>query len=196
MKTVKLYTPAELKKKNPEGFESALQHFRDGNNDIPWTDEIMDSLKALFKATNGVYLRDWSIDAYGYSYVRVEFNQDEAGDLTGNRALAWLENNLLGDLRVNRSFLSRVKQYSGKWYDFTKYGEIPSCPLTGVCFDEDYIESLLKSIKAGDTLKEAFENLADVASKLFQAEIEGQDSEENFLEQNLYFTKDGTPVYA
>lgn len=192
MKTVKIYTPSELKKKYPEGFETALEHFRNDNNNIPWTDEIMDSLKALFKATNGVYLRDWSIDAYGYSYVRVEFNQDEAGDLTGNRALAWLENNLLGDLRI--PFQGKKRWNLSQYGQYYRAGMIEPCPLTGICFDEDYIESLFKSIKAGDTIKEAFENLANVASNLFQAEIEYQNSEENFLEQELYFTKEGEQV--
>jgi hypothetical protein len=192
MKKITVYTPEELKEANPRGFEIALEGFRAGNEEIPWTDEIMDSLKALFKAS-GIALRDWSIGAYSYSYVKFDM-EEGVQELSGSRALAWLENNLFSDLRERRRFINRVKKYE-KWHDFTKFGEIPSCPLTSICFDEDFIESLVKDIKAGDSLKEAYENLASVASKLFEAEYDYQNSEENFLEQNhLQFTEDGRSV--
>lgn len=208
MKQIRVYTAQELKRKNPSGFERALERFRSYNDDILWSGEIMDSLKAVFKHTSGISnLHDWSIDAYGYSYVKFEFNQDEAGELSGNRALAWLENNLLGDLRIpNRPMFFRLG--AGEPYqptdrgELAKYGQhyragmIKPCPFTGVCFDEDFIESLLNSIKAGDTLQEAFSGLADVAAKLFRSEIEYQNSEEYFLENSddLEFTIDGVRV--
>lgn len=205
-KQIRVYTAAELKRKNPQAFEKALEHFRSHNDEIPWQGEIIDSLKALFKHTNGISnLRDWSIDAYGYSYVKFEFDQDEAGGLTGNRALAWLENNLLGDLRIKFMPYGRIDKehhWKSSRAELSKYGQyyrpgmIRPCPFTGVCFDEDYIESLQKSIKAGDTLKDAFAELADVAAKLFQAEIEYQNSEEYFLESesDAQYTIDGVRI--
>lgn len=205
-KTIRIYTAAELKRKNPRAFEKAWERFRSTNDEIPWSGEIMDSLKAVFKHTHGISnLKDWSIDAYGYSYVKFEFDQDEAGELTGNRALAWLENNLLADLRIpNRPMFFRLgvgEPYQptdrgelAKYGQYYRPGMIKPCPFTGVCFDEDYIESLLKSIKAGDTLQEAFAELANVAAKAMQSEIEAQNSEEYFLDQNGQYTIDGVRV--
>lgn len=191
MKTIKVYTPKELKRKNPEGFERAHEWYRTHETEIHWSEEIIDSLKAIFKAS-GISLRDWSIDAYGYSYVKFDM-ESETRDLTGQRALAWIENNLIGDLRERRTFISRVKKYE-QWHDFTRYGNVPSCPFTGVCFDEDYIEALFKSINDGDSLGEAYDNLANVAARLFDAEIEHQNSEEYFLECGLEFTVDGRSI--
>lgn len=195
MKTVTLYTPAELKELDSDAFDKALEWFQDEYNDeVPWTGEIMDSLKAVIKAS-GLRLLDWSIGAYSYSDISVEMDSD-VEELSGNRALAWLENNLLSNLREHRTFVNRVKKYE-HWHDFTRYGAIPSCPLTGVCFDEDFIDALLKSVKDGDTLKDAYNSLADVARKLFESEIEAANSEENFLEQDhLTFTEDGEYVYS
>lgn len=191
MRNIKVYKPSELKKKHPEGFERAHEWYINHNTEIPWSDEIIDSLKAVFEAS-GIRLRDWSIDVYGYSYVK--FDMGDAANLEGQRAMAWLENNLLEPLRERRSFIQRVKKYD-RWNDFTKYGEIPSCPFTGVCFDEDYIESLFKSVKGGDSLEEAYSHLANVAARLFEAEIENQNSEEWFLGQDyLEFTKEGRVI--
>lgn len=193
MRTIKLYSPEELKKRNEEGFERAYQWYKDNCCDeIPWQHEIMDSFKAVFKAS-GLKIRDWSISAYDYSSVSFDMDSD-VRDLSGNRAMAWLENNLLGDLRERRTFINRVKKYD-KWFDFTKHNQIPDCPLTGVCFDHDFIDSLVKSIRDGDTLGEAYSGLAAVAGRMFESEIEGMQSEEEFLNcDHLEFTKEGKRV--
>src|SRR5687767_12059963 len=108
MKTIKVYTPAELKKKNPSAFEKAHSRWNDDNTEIPWSGEIIDSLKAVFEHS-GIALRDYSIDAYGYSYVKFDMESD-VQELKGQRALAWIENNLLADLREKRTFVNRVKK--------------------------------------------------------------------------------------
>jgi hypothetical protein len=56
---------------------------------------------------------------------------------------------------------------------------MPSCPLTGVCFDETYLEEIKKSIASGDTLKEAFDSLATVASRLMEEEAKHMSSTAN-----------------
>ena len=194
-KTVRVYTPAELKAKYPKGFERAHDWFKEGNDGVPWQEEIMDSLKATFKHS-GLALRDWYIEGLYPSQSWVKFNMEsDVENLRGQRALAWLENNLLEGLRERRSFIHRAKKYSDKWHVFNKYGEIPSCPFTGVCFDEDFIESLVKDVQNGETLYRAYFNLARVAGKLFEAEIENQNSEEYFLDySDLLFTKEGRIV--
>lgn len=189
MKTIKVYTPAELKRKNPEGFERAWESFKqDELCDLPWGGEIIDSLKATFKAA-GLGKIHYEIGAYSYSYVQFEMD-DDVRNLEGQRALAWLENNLLGSLRI--PFTGSQRWELSKYGKYYRSGMIKPCPFTGVCFDEDMIESLLKDIKAGDSLGDAFSNLASVAAKLMEAELESLQSEEYFLEQDHFqYTKDG-----
>lgn len=191
MKTIKLYTAEELKKKHPKGFDYALNHFQNSQDEIFWTDEIMDSLKAIFKAS-GIRLLDWSIGAYSYSSIRFDMEKDTR-ELSGVRAQAWLENNLLSDLRIPYTGKKRweLSQY-GQYY---RAGMIKPCPFTGVCFDEDFLESLQNDIKTGSTLGEAYDNLCDVARKLLENELDYQTSEEYFLEQDYHFTKDGQLIY-
>lgn len=206
-KTITVYTPAELKELDYRAFERAWDKFRYSDTEIPWSEEIIDSLKAIFKHTSGIVLRDWEIDGNypSSSRVKFEFDNDDVGDLRGQRALAWLENNLLSDLRYKPGILHikervwmseyviNLNRKNGAFIHLA--GELKSCPFTGYCADDDFIESLIKSVKAGDTLGEAFHNLAYEAGKMFESEIEYVNSEEYFLEQgHLELTEDGDIV--
>ncbi len=194
-KSIKIYNVTELKKKFPEAFEHAHEKFKEwiSSDQLPWQGEIMDSMKAVFEESN-IRLLDWEISTCSYSFVKFEMDSD-VGNLEGNRALAWLENNLFYKFRENRPFLKRVKYYDHKPYNFTHYGKRKDCPLTGVCFDEDYLDSLVSDIKGHCTLSDAYHNLADVAAKLFWDEYIYTQTEEYFIEQadcNDYeFTKEG-----
>lgn len=197
MKTIKIYSAKELKKKNPRGYDKAFEDFknRQYNYGLDHADEIVDSLKKLFEAA-GVRLKDYEIDNNypSYSYARFEFDNDGAEKLSGQRALAWLENNLYAGLRERRTFIQRVKKYT-QWFDFTKHNQIPDCPLTGVCYDDDFLDSLRNSIKEGYDLKAAFNRLAIKAGEIEEAEWEYQLSEENFLEMDdEEYTIDGRRV--
>lgn len=200
MKTIKVYTARELKEKNPRGFNKAFEDFKNQQYDrgLDHADEIITSLKAVFEAA-GVRLNDYEIDSNypSYSYARFQFDQEEAEDLSGQRALAWLENNLFARLRERRPFINRVKKYD-HWYDFTKHNQIPDCPFTGVCYDDDFLDSLRDSIKEGYDLKAAFNRLAIKAGEIEEAEWEYQLSEEYFLEEadanELQYTISGQEV--
>lgn len=175
-----VYTAAELKAAHPGGFNRALKkHGEFICEDLPWSRETRDSFKAVFDRA-GVKLRDWSVGAYDRADCRVEFGQDEAGDLSGARAWAWLENNLFGKLRVRWVGPDRkgLRQYGAAYYA----GKIKPCPLTGYCADEDFLEALRAAVRSGDTLKAAFEGLADTWREILEREIEWQSSEEQFLE--------------
>lgn len=222
--TVTTYTATELKEQFPDAFERALERHRNspdlGDN---WSSEIFDSLKAVCNAAN-VTLRDWSLGAYNRgNHIKVSFPGENEGydteHLCGKRAIAWLENNLFGALRVRPNMrvddwskfardpktgildtrkLDKTARYyrpaNGKLHRREgRMGEIPPCPLTGVCFDEDYLEHLRKAVCSGDTLKDAFQGLADVYARLMEAEIEYQMTEEYFIESagDDQFTEDG-----
>lgn len=195
--TVITYTATELKEQFPDAFERALErHRNDPELGSGWQGEIFDSLKAVCKAAD-VSLRDWSLGAYNRgNHIDVSFpgqEQDEVGELSGKRAFAWIENNLFGPLRIPWTGKRRaeLRKYGSDYYA----GKVKPCPLTGVCFDEDYLDALRKSIRQGDTLKEAFEGLADVYANLLKAEIESASTEEYFIEHaeanEMQFTEDG-----
>jgi len=195
MKTIELYTAAELKAKHPVAFDRAFGQYKDSLDEIPWSDEIMDSLKAVYEAA-GVRLRGYEINGLsGPSWVRFDMEQD-VRDLQGVRGQAWLENNLFASLRIpfNGSQRWKLARY-GQHY---RPGMIKPGPFTGVCFDDDFLDSLNKSIRNGDTIGEAFENLANVAGNLRRIEWERQQEESYFLDHadanEYYYTKDGQRV--
>lgn len=221
--TVITYTIAELKTQFPDAFEHAHRQFlreREGD-ELPWQEEIFDSLKATVEAA-GLTLKDWNLGICNRSNgIDVRFHEEGAEDLSGKRAFAWLENNLFGPLRVRGNTriddwrkhvnpatgflkqgapLDKTARYyrtlDGKLHRSDgAVGSIPSCPLTGVCFDEDYLDALRKAIRNGDTLKEAFEGLADTYVELLQAEYDATQTEEYFVDTaeaaEMQFTEDG-----
>ena len=191
MKTIEVYTPAELKERYPEGFEKAHSDYNYNNIEIPWSDDTIESMKQVFKAAN-IALRDWSIDGNNPCCSYVKFDIETAtGELTGQRAIAWLENNLFWSLRTPWG-LKHIK-------DRVRYkhpaGSISECPLTGYCADDDYLDALTKEILEGATIEESFQRLANVAGKILEGEIEYMESEEYFLENDcMEYTKDGKRI--
>lgn len=197
MKTIKIYTFSELPEETQEKLIEQRKRSRECDSDIPWRDEIFDSLKALIKHTSGAKLRDYSLGMDSYSFLKVDF-PDNVEHLTGARALGWLENNLLSNLRITRSeYLKKRKDFFGYGPDY-RIGKIKPCPFTGYCADEDYLESLQKSLKTGRTLKEAYQDLADVYAELVRSEYEHYTSEEEIRESLLWdechYTKEGIEV--
>jgi len=177
MKTITIYSIQELEEQFPDAFTKAHKKWQEDMDcePLPWTDEIMDSLKAVVKAA-GLTLKNWSIGPYdGRSFIQVEFNNPEAEQIAGKRAMAWLENNLLGKLRKPHSKDTlRKRRYSHR------AGYIPPCPLTGFYADMAMLDHLRKATREGDKLKTAFEKLAEVACELLEQEAEHVASAEYF----------------
>jgi hypothetical protein len=63
MKTIIGYSPQELKELNERGFERALENWRSSQEEIFWTDEIIESMKATFEHS-GIALRHWSVQSF------------------------------------------------------------------------------------------------------------------------------------
>jgi hypothetical protein len=117
---------------------------------------------------------------------------DDIKNFSGSRAMAWIENNLFAGLREKRKFSARVKKFGREAYDSALYVKIPSCSLTGVCFDDDFLGALRDSIKDGNTLFNSYTWLADIAQKLYENELIHAQSEDEFLDSDwLEYTKDG-----
>jgi hypothetical protein len=179
MKTISVYQFNELSAKAQE---TAIENYRNKHYDqeVFWASEMVDSLKGLFKVCDGIKLKDYSLGDQRSS-IDVEFSQDEAGNLSGKRAFAWIENNLLSNIRIPFYGDKRkeLRKYGRSYYA----GNIKPCPFTGYCFDENLLESLLNDIKDGTDLKTAFEGLAQVYEKQFNAEQDYQNSDEYIKEQ-------------
>ena len=206
MKTIEttVYSANELKAQFPDAFERALKHYQDGcdrSGEIPWQAEIFDSLKGLFEAA-GVKLKNYNLGASWNRGNNIDaiFSQDEAGELTGARAFAWIENNILAPLRIPWTGARRWKMARhnlayvscGNCRPYSA-GLVPPCPFTGYCADESFIDGLLKAVRSGDTLKEAFEGLTSTYATLIEEEMEQERSEETFLDRasDWQFTEDG-----
>lgn len=188
---IKLYKFDEL---NEKAKEAARDWYRRGNADDNYLlDEMLSSLKALFEAA-GITLTDWNLGAYSQDNY-VQFDMGDASELTGPRALAWLENNLFSALRMTpEQYNQKRKEYLG-YGDAYRPGTIKPCPLTGLCYDEDFLDALRKSVKDGETLKEAFKGLAGTLQRLLEAELEYQNEDaqvdESMTINEYEFTEDG-----
>lgn len=203
----KIITIYKFNELSEEAKQKAITHYRDHNDEIFWQDEILESLKTLFKFCDGVKLEDWSL-GLNNSYISVSFSNDETEELTGKRAFAWVENNLFYKLRYKAGIkyqkervwiLDVVKHCTNpKGVFIYQIGYLKSCPFTGVCFDEDFIESLRNDIKNGCDLKTAFEGLATTYQKILNAEYDYQNSDEYIsenLEANEYeYNEDGNKI--
>lgn len=177
----KIYKASELK---GAAFQRALADYQAEQMERgpAWSKEIFFSLKRLFDHCTGVTLADYDLGVYTPSGgLTIQFANGPAAQLTGRRAMAWLENNLIGRLRM---------PWTGqKRWELAKYGEayrpglVPPCPFTGDCVDEDYLDALRKAVNGGATLQRAFEGLADVYRRIHETEDEYEQSEDYFRDQ-------------
>lgn len=157
--TMKVYTLEELSDKAKE---KARDWYRDIiSEDTFDQDEIVGSLMALYKAC-GIRPRDWSIGAYNQSNG-VTLDMGDAGELSGKRAFAWIENNLFGQFRIKTN-----KKDFLKYGDGYRVGQIKSGPLTGMCYDEDFFDRLRGHVKSGMNLHDSFTALADDAARMIE----------------------------
>ena len=172
-KTLKVYTLKELKEQFPEGFKSAhadyIAEFQE-LGEIPWNDELMDSLKAAVRAL-GYTLKDWSIGPYDRCSLKID--ERDCDNFTGIRSLGYIYKAIGGKQNLN------------------------GCNLTGFCADDDFINELISDAKSGMRLRDSVMSLADKAGKLMEAECEYAESEDGFLNSWMmddYFTASGHRV--
>lgn len=175
--TVTTYTYSELTSEAKYYAFSEWQQGVDNDPYVPFDDDIRGSIRGGIESA-GLSLSDWSIGTHGYSWVKVT-GLDDAGELRGKRALAWLENNLLAQYRIPWSGEQRtsVARY-GRFY---RPGMVTPDPFTGYYLDDVVIEHLINRIsKCDDTLEEAFESLASVWQRALEDEVESARSREYF----------------
>lgn len=193
MKQITVYSIKELE---DEVRERAISDYKSVIDETFWdgASEIFDSYKACLDSL-GVDLVNYSLGVYDRgTFAKLDIN-DNIKELAGARAFAWLENNFLKDLRITRAeYLKNRKNYFKYGSDY-RIGHVKPCALTGVCYDEAFIESLIKEIKEGSTLEDAFNNLLYVCIKLLENESDYRSSEEYIIEEleanDYQFTEKG-----
>lgn len=157
-----------------------------------WSDEWA-SLTALDKHVG--YRREqwsrWATDSWG-----------DTGALEGKRAFAWLENAVLGPLRLPWGYMSAPGPLGVERRKHAKYrerpGTVPACPFTGYYTDEVLLDDLRDTIRRGGTVDNAMSYLHGVIERLCEQELDHRTSEEAFIEkaeeEGWEFLIDGTRV--
>jgi hypothetical protein len=179
-----------------------------------------DILSTLEKGVElfGFKLRDYLIDyaSHSNSYIREEFirydHKYEIFELTGKRLYSYLVGMTIGFLKTKvYSLHANGKKQSSTWaykYDgcvkkrfsrIFKVDESENCPLTGVCYDYNFLDplvSFLKNPNNNTTFKELFDDCVDSLFVAMEKDYESELTMEYFedhAEANEYeFYEDGT----
>lgn len=183
-----VYSVQELREQFPEGFKRAHERLVQSDDGQHTCDEVFASLKATVAAF-GASLKDWCIGAYSRSYVKVD-GDDDVLALSHNRAWAKYEK-AVAPHRIPWSGPRRREV--AKYGTFYRPDMVEPCPFTGVCYDDDMLESIRKDLRGGCTLRDALRNLADTAQGILEREAEARATEEYFVE---YATDNGTEFRA
>jgi hypothetical protein len=179
-----LYTIEEIRDRFPDAYDKIREDWCDAvdqSGDTPWSEEIMGSLEATIAAC-GAELTDWSIGPYSPSDLTVSVDDffEDGEDTEEKKDSAWFFDTIL------RPF--GYKAHKEKGVDFPGL-----CPLTGICFDDDFLESVYQDLQRDCTLSESLENLADRSREKMEEEIEGEKDEEWMLGalSDMWYTEDG-----
>ena len=163
----KVYTYEEL---NEKAKEKAREWYA-SVSDYPWGDEAIDTIKSFVKAFGGK-LKNWSLDWSGGSYSSVDFQLDKnVENLFGVRALKWILNNGI--------------DVSGNY------------PFTGMCFDENALDSVRAFLKnpTGKTIREIVEegiqNVIKCAQEDYEYQTYGEGAIETIIANEYTFTENG-----
>jgi len=189
--------------------EKAREWYRESTyeNGFAWAEEAYDSIRKFCEIFGIAYHSSFFSN---YSEANVSFSNidDTILELSGKRLLAYLWNNH-SDLLIQRKTVhfcrmpdgskrfNCVGMNSGKYVSKCQW-EQSSCPITGVCFDENLLAPMKKAVKEGysGTLEDLLSDCIDSWVKLAEEDCEWQLSDEYVDEQieaNSYeFTEDGT----
>lgn len=167
--TTQLYSYKEL---SPEAQATVIANkIKQAENDKylleHTSQEMLDSLKAILEACN-LRLVDYSFGSYCQNW-KVKVDNYHVEYLEGNRALAWFLRVLIDN------GYARPKHF--------KDMEFPGfCGFTGVCFDDDIVECVWKELLDGETVVNAFGQVAKMFCDTLENELTYLTSEEAILD--------------
>lgn len=220
MRTVKIKV-FKISELSPAAQENAHNIWLGHGDTFFWNDEYQETLKA-FEAFMPLSVRDWSVDSNTYDYT-VKFSEhNNILELSGVRLAAYIWNHYRSDIFKGKyySVSSVGKNYSQDKTKILKHPRVKSkvlsngkifnayysaitlessCPLTGVCMDDDIIKPLLTAMESPDSSKDFEQVMRDCLDNFFhtwEKDIESSETLEYFLEHadaNEYeYHEDGT----
>lgn len=201
MKTItkNIYTFDEL---SNEAKEKAIENYRALGIPFAWQNETIDTIKAIAEVLDCNYNWD-SYDGIDYTvYFEPNYYIDDAIELEGRRAWAYIENNFISRAeRPKTYYLNNVIYCDGRknWKRKSKINyTINDCPFTGYCMDCCFSEAWVswkKNFNKYSTVGDFIELVADKIGTDWTADNEYQNSDERIMEifecNNYEFTEDG-----
>lgn len=148
-----------------EAQDSVIESVRNSVDISYIGNEILASLKAVCSACS-LHLDNWSFGPWDRNYnISVSGG---ASELVGRKALAWFLRILL-----NHGY-SRPESFKDMQFPGV-------CGFTGVCYDEDVVETVWTALFKGETVAKALDSVAYRFCKLWESEEEDARSNENIL---------------
>ena len=136
-------------------------------------EEMLSSLKAVCEACN-LRLVDWRFGIYCQNWKVKLDSYNPAVLLSGPRALAWFLRVL-----INHGY-ARSKHFKDMQFPGV-------CGFTGVCYDDNVVETVWKELLDGETVARAFDQVAKTFCDLWESEDDYAHSDECILD---YLDKD------
>jgi hypothetical protein len=174
-----------------ESQAKAVERWRDANYEEQFygSDEALESIKKgldAFSCDLRNYSIDWSNPNGSDFTIRYPENAEE---LTGNRLRTWLINNAdSGTLTKPKHYGKYISGAKGQKGRYQRYSRIlkteSSCPFTGVCYDESFLDPIRKFIQKPDnsTLSDLMEDACIAVNRDIESEIEYQNTDAAIIE--------------
>jgi len=200
---IKLYKFNEL---SESAKEKAIEDYRNKSDYNDYSEEITESVKAVIELFNLKTGRSWDD-------IRTSHIDDSILELKGVRLYKYIENNYYNDLFTPKYIGSKDRKITGKQFIFearkdhkgndytmifSKLKRNNSCPLTGVCYDNDILQPVydfLKKPSKDVTFEDLIRDIEGAITKCYRDNEEWVNSDEYItetIEANEYeFTKDG-----
>ena len=178
---VKVYTIDEL---SEEARDRALSDWN-ANSPYVYADDARSTIEAM-EMCLGISCGRWSYDSCRSDYSITYHHDDEVLELKGNRARAWFWNNIAPDIFKPRTIWSKTLSVGCKRRE-SRMSVSCECPWTGMCFDMDALDPVLKFMlgQDRDETKTVRDVIKAAVSSLFDAlvaDCEYQQSMEAFVE--------------
>jgi hypothetical protein len=171
-----------------------------------WSQEAYQSIRDFCKIFGIKYISS-SFSTCSEAEVSFSGIDDSILELKGKRLIAYLWNNH-SDLIIQRKtkhfcrMSDGTKRFncvglnSGKYVSKCQY-ETSSCPITGVCFDENLLEPIKLAVKKGYSgtfgglLQECIDSWVKYAEQDCEAQLSDEFVDEQILANEYQFTEDG-----
>lgn len=190
-KTYNIYTFDELSERAKENCINEMRGTVADDNSV----EMLDCMSSAMKAMN-IKVDDYEIDNDGSGYINLSVD-DDAEDLEGIRAYAWIVNNCFAGVKKGKDFW---KGYKSRISNLESKNWMRNLPFSGVFYDEAVADAWDKWC---DNLRKGLEpSVEDFLDKLGYAYLNilageydafDEDCAREIAEANEYeFLEDGT----